>query len=251
LAGPRLWAFRQAWYRWALRIWESLTLPGIQLHYALRKQMIERIVRREISAGCRKVKVIGAGFDTLALRLAAQHRQVMFIEADHPSTQKAKQRCLVQGVENLSFQALDLDADERGPGSTALEPGPPEATVVVAEGVLMYLEPSHVRRFFEGLRHLHPGPLTVVFTFMTPDEKGGIRFHRSSRYVDWWLKWKGEPFRWGIAPSELGGVLSRSGYRLLEIADDKVLRDQYLKPLGSEGLSLAVGESLAVAKAER
>lgn len=74
-------------YRFVLRLMEWMLLPGIILHYVLRKRFIEERVIEAIASGVTQVINIGAGFDTLAWRLQARYRAVSFIEIDHPATQ--------------------------------------------------------------------------------------------------------------------------------------------------------------------
>ena len=53
----------------------------------LRKRLIEEVVRASLTEGVEQVVIIGAGFDTLALRLCAGFPRTNFIEIDHPATQ--------------------------------------------------------------------------------------------------------------------------------------------------------------------
>jgi methyltransferase (TIGR00027 family) len=250
----RLWCYRRAWYREALGLLEHLTLPGIQLHYALRKKWIEAEVRAGLLDGFSEVRVIGAGFDTLAWRLAREFPSAQFVEVDHPATQGAKVESLQQldrACGNVSFRTLDLE--QTGP-MNALEAEDRRAgvdTVVIAEGVLMYLSEASVRRFFEGLLRRSSGQLRVIFTFMVPDRRGRIRFHNSSRLVGFWLRVKGEPFTWGMAPANIEGYLAGLGYRLTSLFGHEELRARYLMGAAAEGSEIAVGEWLAVAEAAR
>lgn len=250
----RLWLYRRSMFRMVLGALERLTLPGIQLHYALRKRCIEDEVRAGLAVGYSSVQVFGAGFDTLAWRLAREFDDVRFTEVDHPLTQQAKTDSLGRTENlpaNLSFQALDLALDggavpDAAPGADA-----PGDTIVVAEGVLMYLSDANVRRFFDGLRRRRTGRVRVIFTFMTPDAQGRIRFHNSSRAVDWWLGVKGEPFEWGMATGAIGGFLSGLGFELTGLWGHRELRARFLAGGPAGDAELAVGEWLAVAEAVR
>jgi len=252
LGEARLRLYQQAWFRHLVGLVEGFTLPGIQLHYALRKQKIEEWVRAALAHGAKNVQVTGAGFDTLALRLAEEFADALFLEVDHPDTQQAKRRALAGAAKlppNLSFQALDL-----GSGTSAADPGsgflnPRADTVVVAEGLLMYLSEPDVREFFARLRSQFPARLQVVFTFMTPDQTQRIRFHNSSHLVDQWLDFRGEPFTWGISRAEVGAYLADLGFDLIELAGHVELRQQFLAELPGKSPDLAEGECLAVAEA--
>jgi O-methyltransferase involved in polyketide biosynthesis len=49
-----------------------VTHPGIVRHWMLRKRWIESRVRARIAAGASQVVVLGAGLDTLGVRLASE-----------------------------------------------------------------------------------------------------------------------------------------------------------------------------------
>lgn len=247
--GLQLWLYRGSAYRRVAGWLEHLTLPGIQLHYALRKRFIEEEVRSAISNGSGRVEVHGAGFDTLATRLTVEFPEIRCLEIDHPDTQEAKRRSL-QRLGRLSdrfeFQAVDLnrhDGQNHAPGQIET------STVVVAEGVLMYLTESAVQRFFTGLREVAQAPLRIVFTFMAPDLNNRLRFHKASRFVDLWLDFRGEPFTWGIHPNELGAFLEGCGFALERLVDHGALRKRYLNDWRGRPLDLAEGEMIAVAVA--
>lgn len=250
----RLWLYRRAWYRKALGWIEHLTLPGIQLHYALRKKKIEEVIRAGLLESFGEVQVIGAGFDTLACRLAREFGGVRFVELDHPATQKSKVESLgrIEGARGLlSFRSVDLERAESMDVLEAEGGHVAVSTMVVAEGVLMYLDEAAVQHFFTSLRRKRRGKLRTVFTFMAPDRHGRIRFHNSSRLVGLWLRVKGEPFKWGIAPAALEGFLADLGYRLTGLHGHEELHARYLAGGPAERLDLAVGEWLAVAEAVR
>src|SRR5260370_17850604 len=83
--------------RWAARLAERASVPGLLLHFMLRKRWIEEAVRAALTEACGQVVIIGAGFDTLALRLSREFPRVSFIEIDHPATQKYKRRAGERG----------------------------------------------------------------------------------------------------------------------------------------------------------
>ena len=78
------------WFRSLVTLAESLTIPVILLHYIVRKRYLEDVVRDSLGSGTDQVVVLGAGFDTLALRLHQEFPAAVFIEIDHPATQKIK-----------------------------------------------------------------------------------------------------------------------------------------------------------------
>jgi len=84
----------------------------------------------------------------------------------------------------------------------------------------------------------------VLFSFMERSADGSISFQGGRSVIGWWLAWRREPFRWGIARAALPDFLHTAGLRLVSAAGHRDLRDQVLAPLGLAGLPLARGECL-------
>lgn len=225
--------------------------PGEALLRGLRKRFLEDEVRRALAEGVRQVLVIGAGLDTLCLRLAPEHPQVRFVEVDHPATQGVKR----QGLEalgplppNLHLLAVDL---AHTPLEQALAGLPPwqarERSVAVAEGVLMYLEEHSINTFLQALRRCTGPSSRLLFTWMPRDEQGQLRFGRISGLLQASLHLVGEPIRWSVRPPELGPFLERQGYALDASPERVDLRRRYLVPAGLAAEPLGQGELMAVA----
>ncbi len=206
--------------RWLWRVVERLTHPGITRHYWYRKRWIEVECVRALQHDVRRVIVIGAGLDTLALRLAPAWPQVQWIELDHPATQKLKRDALNRDAialpDNLALHAVDLSATPL-PTSLLEDPRP---TLVVLEGVLMYLsEPEVITLLHAQLCRLSTRPLLLIFSHMVRWPDGTAGFRPASKWVDRWLAWRAEPFRWTIAPAELPAWLERIGFSILAQAE--------------------------------
>ena len=102
--------------------------------------------------------VVGAGFDTLSARLSAQFREVNFIEVDQPATHEVKK----QGIEalgdlrpNFKLLGVDLNTTRLEEVLSSCETWQSDAvSVVIAEGVLMYLNESAVSTFLTSVHSL-------------------------------------------------------------------------------------------------
>jgi methyltransferase (TIGR00027 family) len=211
--------------RWLPRAAERATIPGLMLHFMLRKRWIEEAVRGALDRGCRQVVILGAGFDTLAARLAPQFPAVQFIEVDHPATQAPKRAAVQRG--NLQFVAADLARIPLAQALSASAYKSSERAVFVLEGLLMYLTADQVRTLFAAIGD------EVVFTVMEPTPSGRIAFHNAT-----WVErallalWK-EPFRWAVPRDRLPQFFP--GWQLRAVADLAAERPE---------LSLARGEIL-------
>jgi len=217
---------RQGWFPPVAKLIESITIPGILLHYGSRKKCIAGLARSGLINGATQLVVIGAGFDPLSFELHQDFPGAQFWEVDHPATQRHKIRGL-RGVdaERLHFIAADLSAPSFG-REALIESSfdPSQRTVWIAEGLLMYLRESLVSSLTRTLSGLSAPGSQFTFTFMEKQDNGRIRFDSQSSFVDWWLRRRCEPFRWGITRSDLVGFVRP--WRVIRFFDHNDLRVQ-------------------------
>jgi methyltransferase (TIGR00027 family) len=242
---------RRGWARALASAIEALTLPGIRAHYIVRKRWLEDVARQRIAGGVAQVVVIGAGFDTLAVRLHREFPAVRFLELDHPATQAAKRRGLevLRPGTNLELVPCDLaqqDEFARALAGTSFQQGLP--TLFIAEGLLMYLRFEEMSALFQNVaRNSAPGS-AFAFSFMERRDDGHIGFRGVGAWVNLWLRLKKEPFQSALRPSELEGFLARHGFQRAVVADAAALRAAYLAPSGLAQGALAEGELLCMAE---
>jgi len=213
---------------------ERFSIPGVRTHYVLRKKIIEREVRDAIGDGCRQVVIVGAGFDVLALRLAAEFPNIRFVELDHPATQVAKRVVAERYGSNVEFVSTDLR-------NTRIEVAVDrqKKTVFVIEGVLMYFSEEQVIAILQSIRRAAIAG-RLIFTAMEAD-----RFAGSSWLANWWLKRRGEPFRWATAPDAVKDFLAPVGFDVLRVYGAREIRAEL--PARASGRSVAAGEFIVVA----
>jgi methyltransferase (TIGR00027 family) len=196
---------RQSWFRPIGRLIQYITIPGILLHYALRKKCIATLARSALTNGATQVVVVGAGFDPLSLELQPDFPIAAFWEIDHPATQRQKLRALPRiDTERLHFVAVDLSAtglDREALIKSSFDPT--HRTFWIAEGLLMYLRADKVSSLMKTLSSLSAPGSQFTFTFMEKQGDGRIRFDSQGKLVDWWLRRRGESFLWGTTRSDL------------------------------------------------
>jgi methyltransferase (TIGR00027 family) len=196
---------QQPWFRPIAKLVESITIPGILLHYALRKKYIRELVRSALAKGVTQVVILGAGFDPLSSEFQREFPTAVFWEIDHPATQRHKVRaCSEIGIERVHFVAVDLSAaslDREAFISSGFDPAKP--TFWIAEGLLMYFPADVVSYLMKTLSTLSTPGSEFAFTFMEKQSDGQLRFDSQTKLVASWLRRRGEPFLWGTTRSEL------------------------------------------------
>lgn len=218
--------------RWFWERVERLSWPGIGEHFWRRKRWLEKRVRERLAAGDGRVLVAGAGFDTLALRLAPEFPAVEFVELDHPATQRLKLRTLrAAGREvpaNLRFSSQNLVGGALPAGLC------PEdlATTIVAEGLLMYLPEPAVRAFLQSVAALPALQVRLLFSFMNAE-------YPLDRVVAARLKVRGEPLLWSLQPAGMSAFLESAGLRLIEQVSGEFLASEVGASFRGEDLAVA------------
>lgn len=200
---------------WALWLLDSLFVPGMMRHYLFRKRLLQQEAEHAITQGAQQIIVLGAGFDTLALRLAPAHPEVCFIEIDLPETQAAKLQLLSQlGTPRANCAHVSADLARVGLDHVLRqvpEFNPSAHTLVIVEGVLMYLKQASVESLFTTLdRHL-TGELTVVFGATAASDQKGTP---SLQLVNRFLTARQEATDWYCPARDMPSFLAEVGFRL-------------------------------------
>lgn len=190
-------------------------MPGQFEAFGHRKAFFERQVRKWIGADATQVLILGAGYDTLAWQLAPEFAGVNFFEIDRPATSCLK----VKGIgqmgrrDNLHLIPEDLGKRKLVDVMEANDAWDPTAqTVIVAEGLLMYLPPEAVRDLFCQCAAITGTGSWMAFTYINRGGDGRPDVGRWTRLVLWILEVSGEPCLWSIRPEELGPFLDKNGW---------------------------------------
>ena len=192
-------------------------LPGQFEAFAHRKTFCERQVREGIDDGATQILVLGAGYDTLGWRLAPEFSGMNFFEIDHPATALLKAR----GIEsmgrpkNLRLVAEDLGKRKLSDVLTTDKSWDQSAqTVIIAEGLVMYLSPEAVRDLFCQCAAFVGGGSRIAFSYIPAGADGRPDAGRWTGLLLYLQKVAGEPWEWSIRPEELGQFLEETGWTI-------------------------------------
>jgi len=217
VAGPGTIRFARTRMAVAIYLAFDWMMPGQFEAFAHRKAFCERQVRKGIEARARQVLVLGAGYDTLGWRLAPEFEEVGFFEIDQPATARLKSK----GIEAMGPRPnLHLLSQDLGERSLIEVLGSNEAwdmtapSVIVAEGLLMYLAPEAVESLLRRCAAVCGTGSRLAFSYVgrLPDGRpdGGPRTGMLLEI----LRRSGEPWLWGIQPSELGRFLEEHAWNI-------------------------------------
>jgi methyltransferase (TIGR00027 family) len=211
--GPRM--MRAAKQLWMIRLWQiqDLMMPGQFEGFGHRKIFMQQQVEAAIKQGARQVLVVGAGFDTLCLRLALHHSHVQFVEVDHPATSAAKAKGIaiegqpanmIQIAADLGEQALSKVLSEDGRWQSSLP------SVLVAEGLFQYLTDNEVQELLRGAAACTLTGSRFAFSHAIPGERKMLSI--LTRLI-------GEPWKSAVRSEDLPEYVEGTGWRMISNVD--------------------------------
>ena len=211
--GPRL--MRMSKRPWMVRVWnlQDLLTPGMFEGLGHRKIFVQQQVMAAIEQGARQVLVVGAGFDTLCLRLAPQHSHVQFFEIDHPSTSVAKAKGIALEGQPTNMIQIAADLGERPLSKVLSEEGRWETSlpsVVVAEGLFQYLTDEEAHDLLVETAACTSPRSRFVFTHATP----GYR-----KLVSILTGMVGEPWKSSVQSEDLPEYVEGTGWTMISDVD--------------------------------
>lgn len=184
-------------------------------YLAIRTRFFDRVVLRALDAGVRQVVIAAAGYDGRALRYARDG--VRWFEVDHPDTQQDKLAQLTAlGIrtDHIRFVAADFTRDDLRDGLLTAGCEASARSLVLAEGIAVYLEAAVLERMLADLRAaVGPGSrLAISLSLRTDDRERRLRRRAFERRV----AALGEPVRSRLTAEEAAALLERAGWRIDE-----------------------------------
>lgn len=208
-------------------------IPGAMASGLARTKYIDHLLERAVSGGAQQVMILGAGFDTRALRLPFLS-SVEVIEIDHPDTTGKKRAVLEKATRVLpeaggTVRYLSIDFDKQSLeglfGRERIDLNQP--TVFIWEGVTNYLQRAAVDAMFSLIGCAAPGS-SIIFTYIhrrVLDEPaaffGAERLLRDLEVIE-------ERWTCGFDPAKMSGYLASFGMELMEDADAAEYRQRYI-----------------------
>lgn len=205
-------------------------IPGALSSGVARTRYIDELLQQAVRNGVKQVIILGAGYDTRALRLGFL-RALPVIEIDHPATAKLKKERVVRSMGKLPENVRYIQADfneqrlEQLAGEQQIDLT--RATVFVWEGVTNYLSAEAVAATFAFMQRFAAGSY-VIFTYV--DEKiirypasffGGEKLLEDLKQLE-------EKWTFGLEPFMTRRYLDTFGMELLEDYSAGEYRRYYL-----------------------
>ena len=212
--GPGL--MRMSKQRWIIRVYQfqDRMMPGQWEGFGHRKVFMNQQVEAAIEQGARQVLVLGAGFDTLCLRLAPKYPEVRFVEIDHPSTSVAKARGIEKVGQPENMIQIAADLGERSLPKVLSEDGHWDASqrsVIVAEGLFQYLTDEEVRGLLTDAAACTSPGSRIAFSHAIPGDR---------KLLSALVRLISEPWKSEVRSEDLPSYVDGTGWAMISDVDD-------------------------------
>jgi methyltransferase (TIGR00027 family) len=199
--------------RGALRFIER-RYPGLNAIILMRARYATEAVAEAAASGTGQCVLLGAGYDSTALR----HRgpPMRFFELDAPTTQAAKLECIERhGLESPSVVThVPCDFERDSPGALLEAAGFDLARpcLVIWLGVSYYLTREAFERTQGEVAGFTASGSTLVLDYMDPEVAAGTSGHPGAQRLHATVARRGEPYVSGFEAAELEELLDRTGF---------------------------------------
>src|SRR3954462_12014943 len=190
----------------------------MRIFMAARSRVAEACLGAAVSRGVRQAVVLGAGFDTFALRNPYSDLGLRVFEVDHPATQAWKRKRLSEvGLAipaSLTFAAIDFESDDLGHGLRDAGLDPDRPAVFIWLGVVPYLGRAAIAATLRYIASVSESE--VVFDYSEPLENYPPERRDEIVAVAARAAESGEPWLSHFDPAEIAQEFRQHGFQDLE-----------------------------------
>jgi methyltransferase (TIGR00027 family) len=207
----------------------------------LRARYAEDALRAAIAGGVRQYVLLGAGFDSYALRMPAEASEVTIIEIDHPATQSFKREriaaCALVPPGNLQFVAADLAREELDDVLARSAFRRDQPAFFAWLGVTMYLTREANWATLRKIAQCSCAGSELVFSYIDQKMFDARASAQTGEFdeLEQAVQSFGEPFIGGFHPATLASELREVGLELVEDLNEFQMAERF-DPTDRNGL---------------
>jgi methyltransferase (TIGR00027 family) len=185
---------------------------ALRAHVVLRSRFAEDRLAAAVLRGITQYVILGAGFDTFALRQPPWAQPLKILEVDHPGTQAMKRSHLAAAglvmPQNAAFANIDFEHESLHDGLLRHHFSMDEPTFFSWLGVTMYLKEDAIDAVLRSVA-MFPAGSEIVLTFAPlPGDSPSPLAQRAASYGEPWVSY--------FEPDTLEAKLRSTGFPKVE-----------------------------------
>jgi methyltransferase (TIGR00027 family) len=195
-----------------------------------RTKLIDDLLQQTILNGVKQVIILGAGFDTRALRLDFLNTTPI-IEVDHPDTSDFKVKKLKEVLgklpSNICYYQIDFNKQSLDDLANRNNFNLSIPTTIIWEGVTNYLTQQAIDETFEFVKKLARGSC-IIFTYVNKHVLEHPQSFIGTEKLFRTLSKNDERWTFGFNPEELSDYLTKFHLTLLKDIGASEYRNKYM-----------------------
>ncbi len=208
-----------------------LAPEGMYAYVVARTRYIDAVFEQALAEQFDQILILGAGFDTRAIRFQEKARSTRVFELDISATQQAKihqyQKRRVTVPSNVTFIAIDFDKETLPVKLEEAAFLKQQRSLFVLEGLLMYLQPQSVDATFQTIRDFGGRGSWVVFNSIYASVLRNEGAYGGESAVAQRVASVGEQWHFGLESGEIEQFLAAYALKLIDHKDAKGLEKAY------------------------
>jgi methyltransferase (TIGR00027 family) len=204
---------------------------GLYEYIIVRTKYIDRIFQNALERQIVQIAILGAGYDTRAIRLPTNPKHVKIYEFDSTYTQELKQNLYrknrITVPDNLVFAPINFEKENLGAKFEAIGFRKGQKCLFIIEGVTMYLAPSAVDAMFSEISNFMGKESMAVFDYIYSDVLRSENKHYGETATTTTVKKANESFQFGIEKEKINDFLRQYGLNVMDHLDAKEMESRY------------------------
>ena len=184
-----------------------------------RQRFAEDALLDAIERGVDQYVLVGAGFDSFALRRPDLAERLAIFEVDHPDTQQAKQERVLELVgalpTHVRYLPLDFEMQTVVDALKASDFDPAKPAIFAWLGVVAYLTPDAVFSTLKSLADYSAAGSELIFDYAIPLDLVPAHEMEAMQALLGFVEKRGEPLKSEFDPVQLAGNVQDMGYRVI------------------------------------
>jgi len=202
------------------------------LTVVLRSRYTEDKLDDAILSGVGQYVILGAGYDTFALRRQDLADRVRVFEVDHPATQEVKRHRILKAngsiPPNLTFVPVDFEIDKMDEALVRAGFDSQAPAFFSWLGVTYYLTQNAIQDSLDRIAKISAPGSQVVFDFKIAKEMMSVEWIRLCEKLEGFVARRGEPMLTDFTPQSLNEMMARHGYTGVELLPADEQRRRYM-----------------------
>ena len=195
---------------------------ALRAHMVLRSRFAEDRLEVAVGRGVTQYVILGAGFDTFAVRQPAWARNLRILEVDHAGTQELKRSHLAAAgltvPPNAGFATIDFERESVREGLLRHAISPTQRTFFSWLGVTMYLREDAIDAVLRSVAEF-PSGSEIVLTFASTSNMPQGVADRAAQAGEPWLSY--------FEPEQIEDKLRAAGFTTVELLLPLVAKSRY------------------------